>query len=402
MTSRNNRTTSLILFFILFSLFSCRHDNEEELYVFHPTPYQINIPTYFPTILNIPKDNPMTVEGIMLGRYLFYDGRLSGRTEADSLMSCSSCHLQSNSFECGINHPKFVDGHPYGLSGKSTPHSMLPMINLVWNSEGYLWNGMINQKNEQLGMSAYGVPAQQPYNLKNIESLVWMGIVAPHEMNGNIDRTVKLIQRIPMYPPLFKKAFGSDTVTIDRICKAVAQFVRTLISKNSKFDQYLNGEIDLTDAERRGFVLFTTEEGADCFHCHGTSGTPLWTTNLFYNNGKDTVFTDPKDRKSVTGEAKDIGGYRAPTLRNLAYTAPYMHDGRFKTIDEVLNFYNTNVRWSPTISPLMHKVKNNGMRLTPYQINDLKAFLNTLNDEVFITNPDFANPRPSDPFFNHN
>lgn len=387
---------------ILFLFIFCRHDKTSEVQPFHPTPYQIKIPLFFPTKLNIPDDNPMTVEGIELGRYLFYDGRFSGRTDPDSLMSCSTCHLQANSFKCGINNPKFINGRPFGLSGKVTPHNMMPLINLVFNNEGYLWNGMISNNNTSLGLPAYGVPPKPEYNLKNIESIVWMAIVAPHEVNGSIERTVKTIQNIPMYPPMFFKAFGSDTVTIDRISKAIAQFVRTLISCDSKFDKYLNGEVDLADAERRGFELFTTNNGADCFHCHGTDAQPLFTTNLFYNNGKDTVFTDKSDRYSVTGNLKDIGAYRAPTLRNILYTAPYMHDGRFKTLDEVLNFYNQNVVWSPSISPMMQRVKDGGVHLTPSQISDLKAFLSTLSDEKFITNPSFSNPRPSDPYFSHN
>ena len=107
-----------------------------------PTPYQIVIPKYFPTDIVIPADNPMTVEGIALGRYLFYDGRLSGRTNTDSLMSCGTCHLQSRAFECGIDHPKYIDGHPFGITGIRTPHVMLPMMNLVFNNEGYFWNGV--------------------------------------------------------------------------------------------------------------------------------------------------------------------------------------------------------------------------------------------------------------------
>jgi len=386
-----------IIVVIIIVFISCRPDKKGEVIPYKPTPYQIQIPQYFPTNLNIPSDNPMTVEGIELGRYLYYDGRLSGRTNSDSLMTCATCHIQANSFVCGVNNPEFINGHPYGLTGVLTPHTMLPHINLVFNSEGYLWDGLISNSNTNLGMASLGVPSKQPYNLQNIESVVWLVIVLPSEINGNIDRTVNTIQNIPMYPPMFLKAFGSDTVTIDRICKAIAQFVRTLISSNSKFDQYLNGVVNLTDAEQRGFDLFTTEQ-ADCFHCHGT-GTPLWTTNLFYNNGKDIVFTDPDDRFSVTKNPADIGAYRAPTLRNIGFTAPYMHDGRFKTLDEVLNFYNSEVKWSPSISPFMTKVKAGGTHLTSSQLADLKTFLATLNDTIFITNPAFSNPRQGDPYF---
>jgi cytochrome c peroxidase len=142
--------------------------------------------------------------------------------------------------------------------------------------------------------------------------------------------------------------------------------------------------------------LFSTETGGDCFHCHGGSGNPLFTTNLFYNNGKDSVFTgstfDPRDRYAFTADPQDIGAYKAPTLRNLAFTAPYMHDGRFGTLDEVIDFYSEGVVWSPSISPLMHQVPNGGAQFTPAEKADLKAFLLSLTDSTLITSPELARP----------
>ena len=363
---------------LLISLGACKKTPDEET-VSKPTPYTIEIPRYFPTLLNIPADNPMTVEGITLGRYLFYDGRMSGRTDPDSMMCCATCHLQSRSFECGIDNPAFFNGHPHGLTGIPTPHSMLPMINLVWHFNGYLWNGKISATN----------PSP---SLRNIEDLTCMAIMAPHEMHGDTAKVAALFQSISGYPALFKKAFGSDHVTVKNMGRAIAQFVRTLISANSKFDRFLSGSAQLTGSERNGYVLFMTEQGGDCFHCHGGEGNPLFSTNLFYNNGKDSVFTDPGDRYSVTGQPSDIGAYKAPTLRNLALTAPYMHDGRFSTIDEVLAFYNSGIVVSPSISPLMHHAGNGGIRLTPSQLADLKAFLLTLTDSSFVTNPALSRP----------
>jgi cytochrome c peroxidase len=174
--------------------------------------------------------------------------------------------------------------------------------------------------------------------------------------------------------------------------RAIAQFVRTLVSANSKFDRFMNGSVQLTPSERNGYVLFMTEEGGDCFHCHGGDGNPLFTTHLFYNNGKDSVFTETGDRFSITGNQVDVGAYKAPTLRNLVYTAPYMHDGRFKTLDEVLGFYNSSLVWSPSISPLMHHIGTHGIRLSPPQLADLKAFLLTLTDSSFVSNPEFSRP----------
>jgi cytochrome c peroxidase len=256
---------------------------------------------------------------------------------------------------------------------------MLPLINLVWNTTGFDWNGYVSQSNPD------------PY-ARQIEDIVRMAVTSPYEMCSDTTRVVYLISTIPGYPELFEKAFGSKKVTFVNISRAVAQFVRTLISAESKFDRFLRGEVQLSSSELNGYVLFMTEEGADCFHCHGGDGNPLFSTGLFYNNGKDSVFTDPYDRFSVTGSAADIGAYKAPTLRNLAFTAPYMHDGRFKTIDEVIGFYSEGLVWSPSINVLMHHITTGGIRLTPSEKADLKAFLLTLSDSSFIVNPAFGKP----------
>lgn len=370
---------SVIVFFLILILFLTLCKKEKGVPIYQPTPYQINIPQFFPTKLNIPPNNPMTVEGVELGRYLFYDGRLSGRTHPDSLMSCGTCHIQSRSFVCGIDHPKFTGGATFGLTGIPTPHSMMPLINMVFNHNGYLWNGMIHESNEI-------------QSKRRLEDLVWMGVMAPHEMHGDTNRTVALIQSIPGYPELFFKAFGSEKVTMEHIGKAIAQFVRTLISANSKFDKYLRGEVQLSQDELSGYVLFMTEEGADCFHCHGGAGVPLFTTNLYYNNGKDTLFDDPRDRFSITGNLIDKGAYRAPTLRNIELTAPYMHDGRFISLEEVIDFYSHDVKQSPYVHPLMHHMSRGGVQLTPKQKQDLLAFIRTLRDDEFLANPKFSKP----------
>ena len=372
---------------------ACSKDNSEPIAVSNqPTPYSIIIPRFFPTILNIPADNPMTLEGVKLGRYLFYDGRLSGRTQSDSMMCCATCHVQANGFEVGMNNPKFPNGKTFGLTGIPTPHYMLPMVNLVFNNTGYLWNGIVNKNNTQLGNAEYNVPALPEFHFKNIESIVWLAITAPNEINGSIEKTVHCISSVAMYPPMFKAAFGTEEVTYDGISKAIAQFVRTLISSNSKFDKYLRGETNLTTTELQGYVLFSTENGADCFHCHGGSGNPMFTTNLFYNNGRDSLFLDPNDRFSVTHNNFDKGAYKAPSLRNILLTAPYMHDGRFQTIDQVLDFYSEGVILSPYTNPLMHQAMNGGVQLTYIEKQQLKAFLNTLSDTEFISNPVFSKP----------
>lgn len=362
---------------VLIALIGCGRKESPPRY--EPTPYVFQIPTGFPTRLNIPDDNPLTEEGIALGRYLFYDGRLSGRTHPDSLMSCSTCHIQARNFEAGVDHPVFEGGFVHGLRGLPTHHVVLPLVNLVWNHSGYGWNGFIWPENP---MS----------NWRNIEDFVRLAVVAPDEINGDTTQVKQLFQSLDGYPELFYKAFGSETVTFKNIERAIAQFVRTLVSADAPFDRFLRGEYQLTASELNGYVLFTTEEGADCFHCHGGGGNPLFTTHLFYNNGKDSLFTDPLDRFGLTGEIADLGKYKAPTLRNISLSGPYMHDGRYATLDEVIEFYSHHVVLSETVDPLMHHVLRGGVQLTPSEKADLKAFIMTLHDSSFLTNPAFGKP----------
>jgi cytochrome c peroxidase len=367
----------LVLSIIFSCFYGCKEEVQEDVHTTNP--YIIDIPFGFPNKLNIPSDNPMTVEGVKLGRYLFYDGRLSGRTHSDSLMSCATCHRQERSFEAGVDHPDFDGGFPHGISGLQTHHVMLPMINLVWNHSGYGWNGFL-------------YPSNPVENLRNIEDFVRLAVLAKDEIDGDTAVIASLFQSIPGYPELFFEAFGSDKVTFKNIERAIAQFVRTLVSANSKFDKYMRGEVQLTPSELNGYVLFTTEEGADCFHCHGGFGNPLFTTNLFYNNGKDTVFTDPSDRFYITGDPMDKGAYKATTLRNIEVQGPYMHDGRFTTLEEVIEFYSQGVKLTPYVDPLMHHVNSGGVQLIESEKEDLLNFIKTLRDDEFMNNPEFSKP----------
>lgn len=360
--------TIIIYCLVIFLLGSCKKPVEE------PTPLNISIPYGFPTRLNIPEDNPMTVEGVALGKLLFEDPHLCGYlgTDPDSLMACATCHVQVHNYDIGPDNPRFPDGIARGRStGQATIHNVMPLTNVVFNNEGYFWNGSISPQNPN---------ADQ----QRIEDIVRMAITAPDEMCGTVAAAVAAIRADSRYPELFKKAFGTEEITMERIEKAIAQYVRSLVSGQSKFDRYLQGQEQLTPQELHGYILFTTEEGADCFHCHGSDGSPLFTTNLFYNNGLDDIFTDAHDRFSVTGNAMDRGAYRAPSLRNIAVSAPYMHDGRFKTLDEVLTFYNEGLHYSPYVSPLMHHINDGGTLLSPSNLADLKAFLMTLTDDAYL------------------
>ena len=193
------------------------------------------------------------------------------------------------------------------------------------------------------------------------------------------------------YPLLFEAAFGSISIDSVLVSRAIAQFERTLISANSKFDAYLLGNSNLTMQEINGFNIFMDESKGDCFHCHGSENNPLWTDNKFHNNGLDSSLTD-LGLGGVTGDPSDNGKFKSPSLRNLIFTAPYMHDGRFSTIDEVINHYSEGLQNSPTIDPLMKKVAQGGVQLSPQEKANLKAFLLSLTDEEFISNPSFSNP----------
>jgi len=355
------------LFLLISSLFSvlllfhCTDKPE----IIQTTPYILPAPKFFPTINNSPDYNPMTVEGVKLGRYLFYDGRLSGRTHCDSMMSCYKCHR----IELGMNSQEF-DGKGTGVSGLRSPHTVMPLVNLAFRKQNtYGWNG----------------------SLSSIEDVAYIVFSLDFEFNTTFKQAVNTIKNIPIYPPMFKAAFGTEEVTIDRIAMAISQFLRSLVSYNSKFDKYLRKEItSLTPAEFRGYNLFMSERG-DCFHCHGDAA--LFTSNLFYNNALDSVFIKTDDRFSVTGLTSDIGKFKAPTLRNVAVKKAFMHDGRFNCLEDVINHYSHGLAYSETADPLMKYIVFGGNQLKAQEKQDLIAFLKTLTDSTFIRNPEFSRPK---------
>jgi cytochrome c peroxidase len=246
----------------------------------------------------------------------------------------------------------------------------MPLFNMAWNfNEKFFWDGRaISIEDQALGP-----------------------VTNPVEMHNTWENAVASLQSSNSYPDLFYKAFGTRTITKELTTKAIAQFERTLISANSPFDSYLLGENSLTPQEINGFAIFMDESRGDCFHCHGNESNPLWTDNIFHNNGLDAIITD-KGLGNVTGDPNDDGKFKSPSLRNLAFTAPYMHDGRFQTLEEVINHYSEGLVYSRTIDPLMKAVSRGGVHLSESDKADLKAFLLSLSDPSFLTNPDFQNP----------
>lgn len=313
-----------------------------------------------------PEDNPLTVEGVELGRMLFYEKRLS----ANNTMSCGTCHQQKHAFTDGLALSPGVDGLP------GTRNTM-SLTNVGWD-KNLMWDGKFNTLEEQIKG-----PVENPV-----------------EMHQSFIRGVNKLQNTDTYPKLFQKAFGSKIITEENISKALAQFERTLISGNSKYDQYKMGKATLTPDELAGEQLFFdphtmpgTSRSANCFDCHGG---PNFSRKLMANNGLDREFNDP-GLGGVTGKATDMGKFKAPTLRNIELTAPYMHDGRFTTLEEVMNHYNSGVKKD---SPNLHiemMFSNTGnpahqLDLTEPEVKQVIAFLKTLTDHDFVTNPAFSDP----------
>ena len=319
-------------------------DNESCIY-FSNTPYVIETPYGFPN-MNIPSDNPMTVEGVFLGEKLFKDPILS----ANNTQACINCHQQNFSFSDPNQFSTGIDN----IQGNRNASAL---INLGWNTS-FNWDGSSLTLEEQ----AFE-PVTNSIEMHN----TWMNVEL--ELNSHSD-----------YPFLFKQAFNINYIDSIHIVKAIAQFERTLISTNSKLDRYLKNEEQLTISELNGYAIFNTEKG-DCFHCHASQ---LFMDNQFHNNGLDLEPFQDLGRAKVTSNALDNGKFRTPTLRNIEMTAPYMHDGRFATLEEVVEHYDSGGKYSTTIDPLMKKL-GIGLQLTNQEKIDLVAYLKTLTDHEFIT-----------------
>lgn len=348
----------------MLSLPACEKPLEDtpEPVVYDPTPYQLNIGDFPPP--NLPADNLPTIAGVQLGRMLFFEKELS----KDGSQSCSSCHLQADGFS---DTRRFS----IGVEGLPGERQAMALINLAWHRNGLFWDGRSPDLRHQALL-----PIQDPL-----------------EMNETIENALAKLRANQGYRDQFFRAFGDDQITPERVAKALEQFEVTLISNQSKYDLYLAGVATLTESEERGRHLFFEEfdpvfgqKGGECFHCHG--GFNL-TNDLFMNNGLDTdaEFTD-EGRYRVTNDPADKGKFKTPTLRNIALTPPYMHDGRFATLEEVLEHYNAGVKHSSTIDPLMQFNLDPGLGLTEQDITDIIAFLHTLTDLKFVSNPEFSEP----------
>jgi len=330
---------------------------------YDPVRYELLVPDSFP-LFEEPSDNLMTVDGIELGRALFYDPILS----KDSTISCASCHLPSGSFTDNLKVS-------LGVDNASGSRSSMSLLNVGFYYNGLFWDG----------------------RTRTLEAQALLPIEDPLEMNTTWPEVILKLKTSEVYPELFRKAFGISTtngITKENAAKALAQFERSLVSSGkSNFDKANIGRYIYTPEELLGFKIFFDTDpllpDGECFHCHSE---PLITNNEFMNNGITEALTfddfgDDRGLGAVSGVLIDNGKFRTPTLRNIEFTAPYMHDGRFQTLEEVIEHYNSGGKESIGKDAL----------LQPLGLNEehkaaLLAFLKTLNDEDFMENPEYQDP----------
>jgi cytochrome c peroxidase len=313
------------------------------------TPLYIEVPKDWPQPKYDFKKNPLTEEGFQLGRHLFYDPIIS----RDSTISCASCHLQ----QTGFTHVDHQLSH--GIDGKIGTRNTLALINLAWNKD-FMWDG---------GVNSIEVQAINP-------------ITNPDEMDETLANVIVKLQASEKYRKLFTKAFGDDKVNSQRLLKALAQYTVMLKSSNSKYDKVMRKEEDYNKREQRGYDIFKS----NCASCHKE---PLFRDDKFENNGLaiDTTLNDV-GRIKITQKKEDYLRFKIPTLRNIQFTFPYMHDGRFKTLTEVVKHYN-----SLGHDKNLPKELAKPMNLSDNDRVDLVLFLTTLTDTAFLYDKRFSFPR---------
>jgi cytochrome c peroxidase len=300
-------------------------------------------------IPDLPRDNPLIEERVALGKALFNETAFS----RDGTLSCASSHAADRAF---------TDARRFslGVRGQQGTRNSMPLFNLAWKTS-FFWDG----------------------RAQSLRAQALMPIEDHTELDETLDHVTTKLAATAKYPPLFAAAFGSPAITAEKLGLAIEQYLLTLTAYDAKFDRALRGKVTLSEDEKRGFELFMTEYeprtgqfGADCFHCHGG---PLFSDHQFHNNG--LAPSDDPGRFRITKFAADLGKFATPSLRNISRTAPYMHDGRFATLEEVIAHCSSGVHRSPTLDPNLAKHPEGGLQLSPADQRALVAFLKTLADE---------------------
>jgi len=331
-------------------MMACRKQDEEFP---QAESYALEAPPHFPQPMYVFQNNAVSKGGFELGRMLFYDPILS----RDSSTSCGSCHQQFVAFA----HSGHVKSH--GIDNQFTLRNSPVIFNLAWQQD-FFFDGGVN----------------------HIENISIAPITNPLEMDEKLARVVYKLNRSARYSQKFKDVFHKDSIDSQQLLRAMTQFIGTMVSANSKYDRYFTKTTSLSEEELEGLSLFNQK----CATCHSGN---LFTDYSYRNNGLSAKFTNDTGREHVTTLASDLGKFKVPTLRNIALSLPYMHDGSIKTLDEVLEHYRTGIVYSVTLDPMFDQ--GNGVYsipMTDTEKQKIIAFLNTLTDHSYVTNPKFSDP----------
>lgn len=354
---------SLVVVIVL--AYSCKDDDADvpQTIELDETPYILEYGSFPPP--SIASDNELTIQGVKLGRMLFYEKMLS----QDGSMACASCHLQEFAFSDTARFSIGVKGLPGGRQA-------MGVFNMAWNTNEFFWDGRAHLVRDQsLG------PIQDEL-----------------EMNETLENVIAKLSASQTYKDQFTRAFGSSEITAEKMSLAMEQFMNSIVSYQSLYDEFLVDTTVFNESQKRGRDLFfqeyneffPNESGADCAHCHGGAN---FENDQYMNNGLNTD-AEIKDegRGKVTKKPEDKGKMKVPSLRNVAITAPYMHDGRFNTLEEVVDHYNSGLKASSTLDLALEQTRGTGLRLSEQDKTDLVNFLKTLTDTKLTTNPDYSSP----------
>jgi len=337
----------IIFILIVAVVFGCEKNDEGYANV----RVELELPTHFPPMTYDLDNNPLTENGIELGRKLFYEGALS----STGTVSCGTCHEQKYAF---THHGHTFSHGVYDLEGtRNTP----PVQNMAF-SENFAWDGATG----------------------HLDLFSIIPITSEVEMDESVENIIKKLKNKSGYGVLFAKAFDDGEINSENFLLALSQFMVTMISADSKYDKYIREEVTLTEQEQQGFVIFEQK----CASCHTTA---LFTDGSFRNNGlQPSAKLNDLGRSVVTGFAADNYKFKVPSLRNIAITKPYMHDGRFGSLESVLAFYDSGIIDSETLDPLLKNDGNIGIPTTLEERAQLIAFLNTLTDNTFLEDERFS------------
>jgi cytochrome c peroxidase len=340
-----NRKHWIVISFFLAGIISCKKEFIEAFAGFKK-------PSNFPEPVYHFITNTVTKDGFELGRKLFYETMLS----ANNTISCGSCHIQTSAF---THHGHTVS---HGIFDRMGTRNSPPIMNLAWNTS-FMWDG---------GIADLDLQAIAP-------------ITNHVEMDETMANVLSKLRNSAQYPALFKKAYGSNDITTITFLKSLSQFMVMCVSSNSKYDSVMRNEAGktFTAEEQEGHLLVQQK----CGGCHKE---PLFTDNSFRNNGISISGVNDLGRYLVTQNDTDKYKFKVPSLRNLAYTAPYMHDGRFFTLDAVLDHYTTQVQVTPNLDAQLQQNGTTGIALTVTERTRILAFLNTLNDKSFLLDKRFS------------